>query len=77
MGIASLNYMVLRVKNIGIRKVKTGGAEYYESVADSIPFTCKDRLRGVTEAGKRVLLQRVPVSFWFLRRGLWHVRGQN
>ena len=47
-------------KKIDIRKVETPVCEFYESVEDSMPVTFTGRLKGITVAGHRVLLQRKP-----------------
>ena len=47
-------------RQVDVRKVVLPDCEFYESVEEVIPVTVTGRLKGITEAGKRVLLQRKP-----------------
>src|ERR1700693_6109077 len=46
--------------SIDIRKVETPAFFYYESVEEAIPYTFTGRLKGITEDGHQILLQRRP-----------------
>ena len=57
-------------RQVDVRKVVLPDGEFYESVADSIPETAIGRLKGITEAGHKLLLQRKP--FCRLLRTILH-----